>query len=105
MLGWIQRWGCLALGVSLECGVGANGRCNRAKILDGETLIGDMSATQCQVENDAWGYRSEMRRGQRWTQQENAVGWEGNWMMPYAKAGAGHELEKEGEVGKRRACS
>ena len=61
----VRNGDVFALGVNLECGVGANGRRDRAKTLDGGTLIDDRSATQCRVENNAWGYRSEMRRGQR----------------------------------------
>ena len=81
----VRNGDVFALGMNLECGVRANGHRDRAKTLDGGTLIDDMSATQCQVENNAWGYRSEMRRGQRWTRRENAVGWEDNWIMPYAR--------------------
>ena len=91
------------LGVNLYCGVRTNGCQDRTKILDGGKLVCDISVTQCQVENDAWGHWLEMRRGQKWTQHKNAMGWEGNLRMPYAKAG--YELEKESEGGKRRACS
>ena len=71
-------------------------------LVDGRTLVRDSSAKQSPVENDARGHQSEMKRGQKWTQRENAVGWEEERMMLYAKVGL--ELEKESEGGKRRAC-
>ena len=72
-------------------------------LVDGRTLVHDnSSAKQSPVENDGRGHQLEMKRGQKWTQRENAVGWEEERMMLYAKGGL--ELEKEIEGGKRRAC-
>jgi hypothetical protein len=74
----------------------------QTKVLDGGTLGRDSSATQCPVENNAWGHQAKIKRGQKWTQHKNAVGWEDKVMMLYAKVG--QELEKESEGGKRGTC-
>ena len=74
-----------ALGVNLECGAGTNGCWDRTKVLDGGTLGPDSIATQCPVENNAWGHQAEIKRGQKWTQHKNAVGCEDKVMMLYAK--------------------